>query len=595
MVKICLYSFLLVSCNNNKEIKVIEAEVRDQFKDQLLPMPEVPYMRLFGRVPSQSEVDLGRMIFNDPIISRNNDVSCATCHTTNHGFADGLGLSIGAMGVGGPTGDTVGRTFGTGKVNTDRELGDDGYNFRARLKMFRNTLSTVNVAHRINIDKDDGLFWDGRFGNIFFQVVLPFHTPEELCGSNPLPLDGENIFREGGPLFQKPVKLTHTNFANPYSGVDTGNFNYQNVEVKGVPRIRPNGTLTVPNRNECLAIAIAKLNSVPEYKKRFKEAYEVEEVNDRVLGVALASFLTTIVSKRTPYDEFVAGESSLSKEQLIGMGIFLTKAGTKFKLAGKEYPGASCYGCHTPPLFSEGKFRALGVVSDPQSSLSRPAFTANNRTGFFHRPRAQRGTVPKCHVASNILPEANYAPDIGRANATFVDEDCFKFRVPPLRNVVETFPYFHHGTEKAQSRESKNFVEMARIGLKNAIRYHIRGPVDVNAFNASFYGKEFYDYLFQRDQLVPYNYLRFPAADLSEEELEYLTEFVATGLYDKKSVIEGDLGNDVSHPKSVPSGFTPTITRDIGKQFELPPNGVFKSKNSENDELKAPMGILTTN
>lgn len=591
---ICLSSQLLISCRD-AQIEVMEKEIRSQFSDRLQAMPEVPYMRIFGRIPAKAEVELGRMLFNDPILSRNNDVSCATCHLTNHGFADGIGLSIGALGMGGANGFTVGKSHGKGKLNIDREFGDDGYGFRGRLKMFRNTLSTINVAHRVNIDTDNGLLWDGRFGNLFFQVLLPIHTPEELCGSNSLPLDGDNVFREGGPLFAKPVKLTHTNFANPHSGIDTGNFNFQDLEVLGVPRIRPNGTLTVPNRNECLAIAIAKINSVPAYREMFKEAYKVESATDALLGVALAAFITTHVSSRSPYDEFVSGKSSLTKDELLGMGVFMTQAGEKFKVAGKEFSGAGCISCHTPPQFTDNDFHALGVVSDPQSSLSRPTFTGNERTGFFHRQRAQRGTIPKCHVSESILTEANYAPDIGRANATFSDKDCFKFRTPSLRNIVETFPYFHHGTEKAQARETKSFTDQSRTALASAIKYHLRGPVDVNVFNARFYGKQFYDFLFQRDQLVPYSYLDFPTANLSKEEMNYLIEFVATSLLDKESVKIGDLGNDVSHPRVVPSGFSPTISRDQGKQFELPPQGIFKIENESKDEFHAPMGILSIN
>lgn len=592
-----LLLLLVVSCNS--EVKIIENEIRQQFKEDLKPLPEIDYMTLFGRKPSDTEVELGRKLFNDPILSRNNDVSCATCHLTNHGFANGIGLSVGSIGVGGPTGENVGNSYATGTLMTDREPGDDGYGFRSRHKMFRNTLTTINVAYRVNIETDSGLLWDGRFGNIFFQTLLPVHTPEELCGTNPLPINGENIFREGGPLFHEPVHLTHTNFVNPYTGIDTQAFNAQDMIIKGVPRLRPNGALTVPNRNECLAITIAKLNSVPEYRELFHKAYGINKITDKFLGVALSAFSVTHVSKNTPYDRFVRGESSLSKEELLGLGVFLTPAGKKFTLNGKEHTGAGCISCHTPPQFTDNGFHALGIVSDPQSSQSRPAFTGSFRSGFFHRKRAQRGELPKCHnTQHNVLADANYAPDIGRANASFSDVDCFKFRTPTLRNVVETFPYFHHGTEKAQSREAGNFKERARIALDNAIKYHLRGPVNEQIFNAANYNAQFYDFLFQRDQLVPYSYMQFGAdpeifpLKLSDEEFKGLSEFVASGLYDPDAVKVGDLGNDVSHPKKVPSGFWPTITRDHGKQMELPPHGKYPSVVKPDEKLQESLGVL---
>ena len=597
MVYKLLLLLLVVSCNS--EVKVLEKEVREQFQEKLIPLPPIDYIKLFGRKPTAVELELGRRLFNDPIISRNNDVSCATCHLTNHGFANGIGLSVGALGKGGPDGRTVGHNFATGILNYHREPDEDGLNFRSKLKMFRNVLSTVNVAYRINVDTDSGLFWDGRFGNVFFQTLLPIHTSEELCGSNPLPVDGENVFREGGPLFNEPVLLTHTNFVNPYTGVDTQSFNAQDTTIKGIPRIRPNGALTVPNRNECLAIAIAKLNSVPEYRDLFRKAYGIDKITDKFLGVALSAFITSHVSKNTPYDRFVAGESSLTKEQLIGMGVFLTQPGEKFKLNGVEHTGAGCINCHAPPQFTDNNFHALGVVSDRESSLARPTFTANVRNGFFHRQRGQRGKLPKCHNPNiNVSAEANYAPDIGRANATFDDTDCFKFRTPTLRNVVETFPYFHHGTEKAQSLVAKDFKHRARLALDNAIKYHLRGPVNEAIFNAANYQAQFYDFLFQRDQLVPYSYMDFGAdpevfpIKLSEEDFKGLSEFVATALFDPASVRRGDQGNDVSHPSTVPSGFHPTITRDDGTQLELPPKGKFPKTLSPDQELKEHLGIL---
>ena len=576
--------FLVVSCNS--ELKVTEAQIRSQFSDQLKPLPQIHYMSLFGREPGKTELELGRLLFNDPILARNNDVSCATCHLANHGFADGIGLSVGALGIGGPTRKNVGDEFATGFVASNREVGDDGFGFRSKLKMFRNTLSTINVAHRLNKDTDSGLLWDGRFGNLFFQVLLPIHTPEELCGGNPLSIDGENVFREGGPLFNEPVELTHVNYANPYTGKDTQNFNSQNIIVKGVSKLRPNGSLTVPNRNECLAIAVAKLNSIPEYRKMFEEVYGIKKISDKFIGFALSAFIVTHVSKNTPYDRFIKGESSLSQEQMLGLGVFMTQPGKKFVVNGKEHVGAGCVNCHTPPQFTDNAFHALGVVSDVGSSLSRPTFTGNIRGGFFHNERALRGKLPKCHTPSDtVIAEANYAPDIGRANGSFNEMDCFKFRTPTLRNVVETFPYFHHGTEKAQSRKAKDFKTRAGIALMNAIKYHLRGPINETVYNASNYSAPFYDFLFQRDRLVPYAYMDFGAAPdqfpikLSEEDLNGLFEFVATGLLDPDSVKLGDLGNDVSHPKEVPSGFSP-INRDEGTQTELPPEGRF------NDVLK---------
>jgi parallel beta-helix repeat protein len=99
--------------------------------------------------PSTPEkVELGRMLFFDPILSENNDVSCASCHHPDLGFADALQL---------------GRSFG--------ESAD----------LPRNTLSLWNVAYNAS------LFWDGRVNSLEEQVLVPLNHPDEMAV---LDLDG---------------------------------------------------------------------------------------------------------------------------------------------------------------------------------------------------------------------------------------------------------------------------------------------------------------------------------------------------------------------------------------------------------------------
>ena len=49
---------------------------------------------------SDERVQLGRLLFFDPIISGGNDISCATCHHPDLGFSDGRALSMGKGGKG---------------------------------------------------------------------------------------------------------------------------------------------------------------------------------------------------------------------------------------------------------------------------------------------------------------------------------------------------------------------------------------------------------------------------------------------------------------------------------------------------------------
>ncbi|MEZ5993112.1 MAG: cytochrome c peroxidase [Planctomycetota bacterium] len=62
---------------------------------------------------NQSQVELGRALFFDKILSGNQDVACATCHHPGLGYGDGLNLSIGVGGTGGigPGRDHPTKTF----------------------------------------------------------------------------------------------------------------------------------------------------------------------------------------------------------------------------------------------------------------------------------------------------------------------------------------------------------------------------------------------------------------------------------------------------------------------------------------------------
>ena len=75
---------------------------------------------------------------------------------------------------------------------------------------------------------------------------------------------------------------------------------------------------------------------------------------------------------------------------------------------------------------------------------------------------------------------------------------------------------------------------------------------------------------------------------LDKNSLDSLLDFVAFGLYDKKAMYRGYLNNRLSHPRRVPSGFLPSVTRDHGIQTELPPLGKFKySKRNQLQEGKS--------
>jgi cytochrome c peroxidase len=110
-----------------------------------------------------AKVDLGRLLFHDPMLSGDHATACVTCHSQYWGMGDGLALGIGVGGTG-PAG--IGRTGPT----------------RTR----RNAPSLWNAAYRT------ALFWDGRVSSLEQQIEVPLFDDREL-GADP-----ERVMRELG-------------------------------------------------------------------------------------------------------------------------------------------------------------------------------------------------------------------------------------------------------------------------------------------------------------------------------------------------------------------------------------------------------------
>ena len=122
-----------------------------------------------GFTPQQ--IDLGRYLFFDPVLSGDGTVSCASCHHPDLGFADGRGRSLGVSG-------------------------------RA---MSRSAPSLWNVAFL------QRFFWDARAGSLEEQMQGPLYDENEMATKPAQLLDTLNaipqyreLFRQAWPLeFQK--------------------------------------------------------------------------------------------------------------------------------------------------------------------------------------------------------------------------------------------------------------------------------------------------------------------------------------------------------------------------------------------------------
>lgn len=125
-----------------------------------------------GFTPQQ--IDLGRYLFFDPLLSRDGTVSCATCHQPNKGFADGLDRSVGILGE----------------------------------KVGRGAPSLWNSAF-LNV-----LFWDGRATSLEEQMQGPLfaedemgNSPEQLLKSLNENSTYQSMFKEAFPEGDEEIEL----------------------------------------------------------------------------------------------------------------------------------------------------------------------------------------------------------------------------------------------------------------------------------------------------------------------------------------------------------------------------------------------------
>jgi len=88
---------------------------------------------------SPEKAELGRMLFFDPVLSKGQDLSCATCHNPSLGFSDGMQTAV---------------------------------------NLQRNALSLWNVAYGTNF------FWDGREPTLESQLLVPLHASNEMAASD---------------------------------------------------------------------------------------------------------------------------------------------------------------------------------------------------------------------------------------------------------------------------------------------------------------------------------------------------------------------------------------------------------------------------
>ncbi|WP_197706385.1 cytochrome-c peroxidase [Magnetospirillum sp. 15-1] len=156
-------------------------------------------------------------------------------------------------------------------------------------------------------------------------------------------------------------------------------------------------------------LAVEVLQSIPGYVAEFKTVFGNDKVTIDEVTKAIAAFEETLVTPNSRFDKWLKGDKkALSAAELAGYALF---------------KDSGCTACHNGAAVGGNSFQKMGVVE---------AYKANS-------------------------------PAEGRVAVTKDETDRFNFKVPTLRNVELTYPYFHDG-EAATLKQAVDTMGRIQLG-----------------------------------------------------------------------------------------------------------------------------------
>lgn len=159
------------------------------------------------------------------------------------------------------------------------------------------------------------------------------------------------------------------------------------------------------------ALAIELLKSIPGYVSEFKTVFGKDDITIAEVTKAIAEFEETLVTPNSRFDKWLSGDKkALSADELAGYELF---------------KDSGCTACHNGAAAGGNTFQKMGVVE----------------------------------------PYVSTSPAEGRVAVTKEEADRFNFKVPTLRNVELTYPYFHDG-EAETLTEAVDVMGRIQLGKK---------------------------------------------------------------------------------------------------------------------------------
>jgi cytochrome c peroxidase len=158
-------------------------------------------------------------------------------------------------------------------------------------------------------------------------------------------------------------------------------------------------------------LAINVLESIPQYVREFKQVFGKDKISIEEVTLAIAEFEKTLVTPNSRFDQWLLGKAdALNADEKAGYKLF------------KE---SGCVACHNGPAVGGASFQKMGLVAP---------YKAGDKVE-------------------------------GRSAVTGKDADRFNYKVPTLRNVEMTYPYFHDGAANTLT-EAVDVMGRIQLGKK---------------------------------------------------------------------------------------------------------------------------------
>lgn len=311
-------------------------------------------------------IELGRDLFNDVSLSATGEVSCATCHQPERGFADGKRLGFGSA----PT--------------------------------KRHTPALSGVAHA------NWFYWDGRRDSLWSQAITPLETPGEMDNTRTMVVR----YAFSAPHYRKRL-------------------------------VALLGTLPDFSDTDRFPEAASPFGNGKLSWHRMTEA-DRRLVNDAfaTVGKLIAAYETTLQHRPGKFDRWaqaLLGDEASKDNTPSTKNVSLTAAEQAGLHLFLDLPRTQCLRCHNGPLFSNQGFHNVATAE--------PAAGTKGTHDFGRMLGLQSVLVDPFNCSGSYsdadTDDCEHLRFARRQNLGETIDGAFK--VPSLRNLVATAPYFHDG------------------------------------------------------------------------------------------------------------------------------------------------------